>query len=592
MKDIIRTASFILFVTGALVLFASQRYGVAPALCNLVGSGLFLLTLVNDSVSFSKSQSTGRDYLKVVLAWKCSWILAAVLYFISHYIVLTHPQASTYLLLASVVFIILGGFVGFGIEIASLRPFAFDAQDAVSRKWRSSLSLGFIVLGLLGINYAAVKKDKSFDLTFLKASAAGEASKKIVDRLPHAVRVGVFFSQESEVLPLIREYFSSLPQDKLKFEYYDKDFNPMQSEEFRVARNGQIVLMDGDKRQRFEIGNRMDEARRNLKTLDSAFQKALLQLTSEPAAIYFTSTHGEMLWESGGPLRSIAAFEEIMRGQNFKTRRLIAMFNEVPADAKLLAIIGPTTSFTAQEAEALDRYIKKGGRILLALDIDKAEGDGGAVEVGVDELPKYLASLGLRYNRIPVAHDERFVTNSRQKSDRYFIFSNKFGKHPSVSTLNASSDRLTLMSFRTGSWDLEPSPSQAWTFTPTILSITGSFRDANGNFEGDSNEPRGNYPLVVAGETKDHAKLIAFADASIFSDTLMKVSGNQFATLDAVRWLTDRTEQAGAIESEEDVLIRHENNREVLIFHSSIYLFPLLVLAFGAFVNRRKKGRT
>ena len=586
MNTFIRRLSLIAFALGSLILYSGQRYGTLPSLSLMLGGLLILAAVVMDLASARKASGQFLEYLKVALVWKGTWIGGIALYFLSRHYLLAEPLAAKLLLASSAGFIALGMFLGFGIEVAALRSLSFDGQDAVRRRFHSSLSLGLLFIGLLGINYAANKKDILFDMSYLKVSAPGDATKKIVGRLEQPIRVGIFNSRDSEVLPMVREYFQGLPPGAVSFEYYDKDYNPMQADEFRVARNGQVVVMAGEKRQRFEIGDRMDEARRNLRTLDAAFQKAVLQLTSEPAIIYFTSTHGEMLWESGSPLRIMATFETLLRSQNYRARRLTALFQDVPPETKILGIIGPQTGFTGEETAALQRYLDRGGRLLIALDIDRADQISGTI-TSEDELPKFLAKNGLRFDPRPITHDERFVTSSRQKSDRYFIFSNNFTDHPAISTLKTNPDRLSLMSFRSGSWDLSQ-PSPDWSFKPVALSITGSFKDANGNFEAEPNEKRGNYPLVVAGESLAKGKLVAFADASIFSDTLMKVASNQFATLDAVRWLGDRSEQTGTTVSEEDVLIRHENSRELLVFHGSIYLIPLLVLIAGFYFNRKR----
>ncbi|RYE60027.1 MAG: hypothetical protein EOO82_03725, partial [Oxalobacteraceae bacterium] len=156
------------------------------------------------------------------------------------------------------------------------------------------------------------------------------------------------------------------------------------------------------------------------------------------------------------------------------------MFQDIPEDAAILAIIGPTTGFSVEEMNALKRYIDRGGHILLALDVDRSSEVTGAAQVKADELPPFLDSIGLHYRQLPVAHDERFITSSRQKSDRYFIFSNLFAKHPATSILGENPDRLTLMSFRSGSWELSKNPEK-WRFTPIVKAITGSFVDGNGN---------------------------------------------------------------------------------------------------------------
>ncbi|RYZ57653.1 MAG: hypothetical protein EOP07_09365 [Proteobacteria bacterium] len=210
----------------------------------------------------------------------------------------------------------------------------------------------------------------------------------------------------------------------------------------------------------------MEEARRNLRSLDSAFQKAVLQLTSDPGIIYFTSTHGEMLWESGSPLRTMSIFEGILRSQNYRSRRLTALFQDVPAEAKILGIIGPTASFGSQEIEAMRRYLDQGGRILLALDIDQTDQLSG-VSNSDDDLPKFLAALGLKYVTKPLAHDERFVTNSKQKTDRYFLYSNNFAQHPATATLKSNSDRLSMMTFRSGSFEIDPKVAD-WAFSDGI----------------------------------------------------------------------------------------------------------------------------
>jgi hypothetical protein len=589
MSDFIRRLSLVLFLLGAALIFAAERYAIVPSLSLLSGSVFFLMALLLDFVSLRGSGGLKRQYLKVALGWKSAWILALILFLLSRRFILNQPITSNILTGLSAVFIVLGAFVAFGIEAMALRPQSFDGQNAVSQRWRSSLTLGLIFVGLFGLNYAANKKDHAFDLSFAKTTKAGETTLKVVSRLSHPIRVGVFNSRNSEVLPLVREYLESLAGNNLKIEYYDKDFNPVQAEEFRVAKNGQIVLMDGEKRQRFEVGDRMEEARRNLRALDASFQKSLLQLTSDPGIIYFTSTHGEMLWESGSPLRTMAIFENILRSQNFRSRRLTALFQEVPPETKVLGIIGPTSGFSSQEIEALKRYIEKGGRILLALDIDQTDLVNGVSNAG-DELPKFLDAIGLHYVTNPLAHDERFVPISRQKSDHYVLTSNNYAQHPATATLKTNSDRFPMISFRAGSFEIG-SQTADWTFTPLVSSITGSFIDRNGNMEADPDEKRGNYPMVVAGESKSKGKIVVFGDASALADGLMKYQANQIVGLDAVRWLSDRTEEAGVTESEEDVLIRHENKKELLIFHGSIYLMPLLVLAFGFYVNRRKRTK-
>ncbi|RZA21322.1 MAG: hypothetical protein EOP10_16900 [Proteobacteria bacterium] len=575
---------FILFALSCLIFFVTERSGLSSTTSFTICVALWVTSLLFEYRELKYASPPHRFYFRSVLSYRSVILFGVILYLLSQ--TFAEASAKIYMSLAVLSLASLGIGTIWGVSLESLpyRGYSYKSPSEIMSKTRSSLSLAFLLITLASINYIAARKDFKIDASFLKASQAGEASRKTVARLEKPIRVGVFFNRESEVLPFIRDYFDGFDKTKLKLEYYDKDFNPTQAEEFRVARNGQIVVLQDEKRQRFEIGDKIEEARRNLRTLDASFLKALLQLTSVPATIYFTSTHGEMLWETGSPVRSMALFEELLRGLNFKSRRLTSLFQDVPAETKIVAIVGPLNGFTEEEIATLSRYLQKGGRLFVALDIDQASEVG--VNRSLDELPKFLESLGIRYSTDAVANDQRFVAAARDKSDRTFIFSNVFANHPTVATAGLSPERMTFMSHRTGSFDL--AGNSRWLLTPVVKSLAESFRDSNGNFEADANEKRGSYPLIIAAESPEKGRVVVYSDATALSNTLMKVAANQLVALDSMRWLADRTEEAGAVASEEDVLIRQEKSRETLVFYGSIFAMPLLVLFVGAWATRRR----
>jgi hypothetical protein len=576
----------LLFVAASSIFFAAERFGQASMKGFVLCLALWAASLLLEYRELRLATLQEKAYRRSILGYRCTFLSGVVLYLLSQALRNASISASTVLAVLSLALIGTGLIWGVSLEALPHRGLSSRSPYEVSGRNRSSLSMAFLLITLVSLNYIAARKDKKIDTSFLKVTAAGEATRKTVARLAEPVRVGIFFSRDSEVLPLVRDYFESFDPTKLKLEFYDKDFNPTQAQEFRVARNGQIVVLQDEKRQRFELGDTIEEARRNLRTMDASFLKAVLQLTSLPATLYFTSTHGEMLWETGSPAVSMSVFEELLRGLNFRTRRLTSLFQDVPSDAKILGIIGPTASFTREEIETIHRYLQRGGRLLLALDIDEAD-DAKTLRTQ-DELPKFLASIGLRYSRAAVANDRRFVAVTREKSDRTFLFTNVFANHPAVATAALSPERMTFMSHRSGSFDLDPQSSAAWSLTAIVKSLAGSFRDDNRNFEADLGEQRGSFPIVVAAQTPDNGRIVAYGDATGLSDPLMKVPANQLVALDSIRWLADRTEEAGAVANEEDVLIRQEKSRETLVFYSSIFAMPLLVLCAGAWATRRR----
>lgn len=573
------------FVFGAVIFYGAERFSNLGTSAFTLACLFWATSLVLEFREWKLSDETESVLRRFVIYYRLLFLVGIILYLLAELFSTAGNKLPNVLALTAYVVMGISLFWGAGLEALALQrnhtPFAVWART------KSSLSLAFLMVSLVSVNFIAKKTDLTFDASYLKSSRAGTASLATVQRLQEPVRVGLFFSRESEVLPYIRDYFDSFDKLPLKIEIFDKDFNPTQAEEFRVARNGQIVLLRNEKRQRFEIGDKLDEAKRNLKNLDSSFLKALLQLTSSPTTVYFTSTHGEMLWESGTPVRTMGIYEEMLRGLNYRARRLTSLFQDIPAEAKVVGIIGPSSEFTSDEIKTLDKYLKGGGRVLLALDIDSQ--NESASRSGSKELIRYLDSLGISYNQSPMAHDQKFVALAKDKSDRLFLYSNVFANHPAVASVALNPERMTYMTHRSGSFDLSSNPE--WTTIALVQSLNGSFRDGNGNFEADSNEKRGSFSLAVAAENKNKGRLVVIADATSLSNTLMKVAANQLLAVDSMRWLSDRTEDAGTIASEEDVLIRQEKSRETVVFYGSIFLIPLMVIGVGLIATRRKKGQ-
>lgn len=575
------------FLLAGILFYSFERFGSLSVPPFLVCVALWIMSLVLEVRELRFASPPQKTYHRFLIAYRSFVLTGIVFYLLSQ--TFSEASARLYYLLffTSLALIGLGAVWGLALELMPLRGFVGKSPEEVRLKSKSSLSLGFLLMSLVSVNFIAHKTDRTFDSSYLKVSQAGDASRRTVTRLEAPVRVGLFFSRNSEVLPLVREYFESLDRQKLRIEIYDKDFNPTQAEEFRVARNGQVVLLQNEKRQRFEVGDNFDEARRNLRTLDASFLKALLQLTSVASTLYFTSTHGEMLWETGAPTQSMAVFEELLRGLNFRSRRLTNLFQDVPPETKVLGIIGPRSGFTPDEIQTIDRFLQRGGRLALALDM-KNRGESSPAS-NSNELLKYLSTLGIMYNPSLIVHDQKYVSVARDISDRAFIFSNVFVNHPAVATAYLSPERMTFMAHRTGSFD--PVPNLEWKTTSLVKSLSGSFRDKNGNFSLDPDEKRSGFPLVMSGESTKGGRIVVFADATALSDTLMKVAANQLVAIDAMRWLSDRTEDAGAVTTEEDVLIRQEKSRENMVFYASIFLVPLLVLGAGVFGTRKGRVR-
>ncbi|MDQ3230575.1 MAG: Gldg family protein [Pseudobdellovibrionaceae bacterium] len=601
-----------LFLLGLALVFIAERYLKtydSYKIVLIIGAVVTILPIALSFLLMQKVKAQGllaeAKSWRLVLIWKLLVVLAVALYFIYKWTLDTtlNPESlgQKALLVLWLSTLFLGLFMGLGVEFSHRMNGTGENAEPNRLAYSSKiwLSIGFLFLGLGALNYGAAKKDKVYDLSYFKSTKPGEATLNTVASLSAPVRTGVFFAKDSEVAAFVKEYLDVLAakNNNLQLEFYDKDFYPAQAEEFKVSKNGQIVLLKDGKRQRIDLGDKLENARKKLKTLDAQFQKALLQLTSEQGSIYFTSSHGEMGWgiDRHSPLRSLRNLETVLRSQNLTPKTLASTFAPIPDDAAAVAVVGPTASFTKEEVQTLRDYLNRGGKLLLALDVESSgEQTEEVVVADQNEMQALLTEIGIQFRKDRLANDKEFVRSTRQKFDRVYLYTNLFGSHESVSTLTRNDEKLNILALHAGHLVVEGGANN-WNPVATIMTLRSTFIDTNKNFEYEPTEVRGSYPLAAAAE-KDMAegkkgRIIVLADASMLSDPPLYYNGNQWMALDAFRWLTDRMNTAGAVESEEDVRIQHSKGRELVLFHGSIYLAPLLILTLGFVANRRKRGR-
>jgi ABC-type uncharacterized transport system involved in gliding motility auxiliary subunit len=107
----------------------------------------------------------------------------------------------------------------------------------------------------------------------------------------------------------------------------------------------------------------------------------------KPSKIYFTEGHGEHSVQDTSSQQGYGIVGESLKNENVEVSNLnLAEKGAVPADADAVVIAGPSVAFSATEAEALDAYLQKNGKLLVLLD--------PYVSLGLDNL---LKKYGITY---------------------------------------------------------------------------------------------------------------------------------------------------------------------------------------------------
>lgn len=607
-----------LFIAGIFVFFAKFRYFATADFASIlmaIGVALTLFSFVcgYSSMSHAKKNKLAGEARAIFYAMYWQWgLVLAVLAYLFYCWQLGNgsvPESNLQKIVVGVwvLLAILSISAGVGLEYsfanAGRGPLAEPAR--VLRAGRQWLLVGMMAASLLGINYAATRRDHVADWSYLKTSKPSDLTFKIIESLTKEVEIVGFFASDNEVTPFVRDYLDQIKtQEKLlKVSIVDADLDPVRAETLKVAGNGRILMRQGDQSETIQVGTKIAAARGALKQLDGQFQKTLLRLTQERRRVYFTDGHGELTW-LGEPaqLRSITALESYFSSQNFQMRRLglgEGSGREIPSDAQLVVVAGPSRPFLPEEARALKEYVERGGKLLAFLDPENEKGEVQLDSSSTNPLITMLSEVGLIFDPQLLANDRAFVSATRSPADHWFLFSNVFTSHATVTGLSNADERMAVIAFRAGTLAASSS-TPGWNAQITIKSLTDSFVDVNKNFTFDAGaETRRSYGIAAVSEQVGDPKnadpgaakkgrVVVMSDATAISDPILRNHGNLLFVADAIKWLVQDGAFAGMIaENEEDVRIQHTNKQEIALYYGTILGVPFLVIGFGGFATRR-----
>ncbi|MEZ4313803.1 MAG: Gldg family protein [Polyangiaceae bacterium] len=459
-------------------------------------------------------------------------------------------------------------------------------------------TLAFAASYVALFTYAAGEVDQKLDFSYYRTSRPGESTKNLAATLTEPVEVLAFFPQLNDVGDEVKGYLTELSQasPQLQVKFQDRLLVPALAKELKVNADGVLVLKRGDNKETMTIGAEMKTAQVKLKTLDADFQKALLKAMRAARNAYLTVGHGELNELSGAAAaegRSAKNLKRLLESQNYAVKDLglaQGLAGNVPEDARIVLILGPSQPFMPEEIASLKRYADRGGRVLVALDPDSK----------VDLAP-LAEAFGLKWKPVLLATDDarHFYPLRHNDSDHIILLTNRFSSHASVSSLSKISQRTAVV-FR-GAAALEKAEGATGTVDFAVRALAETFEDDNGNFLFDKeSEKRQSYNLAAAisrptgekdkdGKDKE-ARVFALGDADALSDGAVGDTPNGLMAIDAIRWLGGDESFLGAVSSNEDVKIEHSKQAQSVWFYATIFAVPLGVLGLG-FISTRRRNK-
>jgi len=385
--------------------------------------------------------------------------------------------------------------------------------------------LGVAILGMLA--FLSVRYNEKWDWSAEKVHTLTQQSLGLLEGLDRDVVVTAFFAETDApaVRELLERYSDASPRLSLRF--VDPNANPaliaeLAIDEEKLARGLIQVESAGQTIDVTEIS-------------ESGITNTLLKLTSGgEKRLYFVQGHNErpIEGEPGAGKEGMTRVAAALRNETYQVDELLlAAMGEVPEDASAVVLAGPTRPYLEQEHGALERYLERGGALLVMLD-PRANTD----------LYEDLERWGIRVGD-DVIVDQSLALFGRATSP----FAGSYGQHPITDEL-----REPTLFHMARSVELAPGASDSLETIVMTGDASWAERDLaawreTGRAAYDERDLMGPVPVAVAGtptlDSDGAGRIVVFGDSDFASNEFLDGFRNQDLLLNSVNWLVGDVEQ-------------------------------------------------
>ncbi len=250
-----------------------------------------------------------------------------------------------------------------------------------------------ILLGvsfICGLNYLASRHYSRTDLTRNRLYSLSPETIAYISEIKTPVKIIVTIPPDSEEpsTTLLYRYVRNLLQEyenagrdgtakKIEVEFVDvfREFRKAEaiSRSYGIENPNETLVVSGDKRRTILPADLLHSSEERTTTFwgEQAFTSAIIEVTDEkPDRVYFLVGHGEMQIDDVDPRRGLSQFAHELEMRSFKLKALdLSKEKQVPEDADLIISVSPQSPLTANESEALRRYLSdRAGRLIVFLD--------------------------------------------------------------------------------------------------------------------------------------------------------------------------------------------------------------------------------
>ncbi len=475
------------------------------------------------------------------------------------------------------------------------------------RAWNISFHVVLSSLALLGViamlNYLAHRHNQRLYLSQVAAHKLTPLTLQTLANLTNTVKVICFYDRSEAlfgaVATLLKEYQAR--SSKIELEFIDNRI-PGRAQtirsQYKLAAEGEAsrVIFDSGSQVRTVLSTELSEyamtekqeIRRTGFRGEQLFTSALLNVTqTKPVTVYFLQGHDEHPVNEED--QGYGRFLKMLQNNNMEVAGLPPLMgtNNIPADCGLLVAAGPRRRFEQDELVKIDRYLSRGGRMLVLFNVMQRQ------------LPVGLEQLLLNWNILAGLDWVQDPSQTQAGQSSAFLTRN-YGTHPIVRTLLRSSIMLAgprSVALRPG---VQASADAPKVSEILFTSSSGRILSSEDNFQTAMVVKQGSIPLAVAAERgaiqgvraeEGSTRIVAVGDSLIASNLLIGRAANSDFMNQIVNWLVNRDALLNEIGpspmSEYQILLTEAQMQQVRwLFLGAI---PGAVVVFGFFVWLRRR---
>jgi len=223
-------------------------------------------------------------------------------------------------------------------------------------------SVGFVGL-LVAINYILALHHRRFDLTAERVFSLSPQSVKVVKELKKPLKLYGFFQggRDPQAEALYASYTYASP--KISVQLIDPEKNPEIATRYNVTRMPTTHIQYGDE------GTNVSE------TTEQAITNGIIKVTSSGTkGACFLQGHGEASIDDMDNASGFGRAAQALEGENYDVKPLTLMTTpKVPPNCVVVIVAGPVKPLFPAEVDALDSFLKNGGRALVMLRPPRAD---------------------------------------------------------------------------------------------------------------------------------------------------------------------------------------------------------------------------